>query len=86
MLEDLDVYRAARLLMERHGNDAEAYVLAWGRALRETGNTKDAVLLEQIIAAIDHLSRVGTSIRKPSRTGRRRKSKIRAKVVQITGR
>ncbi|HEX9463035.1 MAG TPA: hypothetical protein VGB82_10595 [Alphaproteobacteria bacterium] len=84
MLEDLDVYRAARLLIERHGGDAEAYALAWSRALRETGNEKDGVLLERIVAAIDHLTRVGMSTRKTARSGRRRKSRTGAKVVRIT--
>jgi hypothetical protein len=83
MLEELDVYRAARLLIEKHGADAEAYAMAWGRALRETGNTRDAVLLERIVAAIDHLMRVGMTVRKPARGSARRRKSRRAKVVRI---
>jgi hypothetical protein len=84
MLEELDVYRAARLLIEKHGGDAEAYARAWGRALRETGNARDALLLDQIVVAIDHLNRVGMTIRKPQRPSRRRGTRRRAKIVRLT--
>ena len=86
MLENLDIYRAARLLIDNHGAHAKAYAGAWVKALRETGNDTDARLLDQIAAAIDHLIRVGTSGRKPARGRTRRGSRGRAKVVQLTSR
>jgi hypothetical protein len=84
MLEDLDVYRAARLLIEKHGSDAEAYAMAWSRALRETGNARDAVLIEQIVVAIDHLNKVGITVRKAPRPSKRRGTRRRAKIVRIS--
>lgn len=55
MLENLSAYRAARLLIDKHGDGAMAYAAAWMRALREAGNPKDARMFEHIILAIDHL-------------------------------
>jgi len=82
MLESLDIYRAARLLIDNHGLRAKAYAAAWVKALRETGNATDARMLDQIAAAIDHLLRVSPVGRKPARGRARRRG--RAKVVRMT--
>ncbi len=85
MLENLDIYRAARLLIDNHGPRASAYAAAWVRALRETGNDRDAKMLDRITAAIDHLLRVG-HVGKAPRIRQRAKRRGRAKVVQISTR
>jgi len=86
MLENLDIYRAARLLIDNHGLRAKAYAGAWVQALRETGNDTDARMLDQIAAAIDHLLRVGGGGRKPARGRAGRKPRRRAEVVRLTSR
>ncbi len=85
MLENLDIYRAARLLIDNHGARASAYAAAWVRALRESGNERDASMLDRVMAAIEHLLRVGHSVKRP-RIRQRARRRSRAKVVQISTR
>jgi hypothetical protein len=56
MLDDLDVRRAARLLVEQRGAEAVSYAKEWARALDEVGNTDGARLLAHVIKAIDKLN------------------------------
>jgi hypothetical protein len=57
MTDDLDIYRAAKLVIDRHGG--EAALQAAGRAdfLLEEGDAEGAAIWRRIMVAIEELQR-----------------------------
>ena len=57
MIPDLDIYRAAKLLVDRHGEDASIRAAERADDLLEAGDIEGAVIWRSILAAIEELQR-----------------------------
>jgi hypothetical protein len=57
MIADLDIYRAAKLLVDQHGADARTRAAELASALLDEGDTEGDVIWRSIMAAIDELQR-----------------------------
>ena len=57
MIPDLDIYRAAKLLVDQHGEDAPTRVAKRADELLEGGDTEDAAIWRVIMDAIEELQR-----------------------------
>ncbi len=55
----LDAYRCAKLLLDRHGQDADARALMRANELAAVGDQAGFKAFEMIRAAIDQLQRTG---------------------------
>src|SRR6516225_2687586 len=53
MIPDLDIYRAAKLLIDRHGSKAVTYAAGRADLLLEKGDTVGACLWRAIVTAIE---------------------------------
>jgi hypothetical protein len=53
MIEELDVYRAAKVLVDHHGDDARAHAMERFEAFRAAGNDQAVALWFRIICAIE---------------------------------
>jgi hypothetical protein len=60
MIPDLDIYRAAKLLIDQHGQDATIRAAERADELLEGGDTEGAAIWRAIAAAIEELRRGGT--------------------------
>ncbi len=56
MIDDLDIRRAAHLLIQQRGGGAIAYAEQWIRALKEVGNIEGVQRLQEVVRAIEELS------------------------------
>jgi hypothetical protein len=54
---DLDIYRAAKLLIDRHGDEAVLYAVGRADLLLEEGDTEGAAAWRAIVRAIEELQR-----------------------------
>ena len=57
-MDELDAYRCAKLLMDRHGNDAPIHAAMRADELDAAGNEAGRRAWIAIIAAVDELMRV----------------------------
>ena len=57
MIPDLDIYRAAKLLVDRHGEDAPIRAAERADELLEDGDTEGAAIWRAIVVAIEELQR-----------------------------
>jgi hypothetical protein len=57
MISDLDIYRAAKLLIDQHGDDAPIRVAERSDELLGKGDTEGAAIWRAIMAAIEELQR-----------------------------
>ena len=57
MTPDFDIYRAAKLLVDQHGEDAPTRVAERADKLLEGGDTEDAAISRAIMDAIEELQR-----------------------------
>jgi hypothetical protein len=57
MIDDPDIFRAAKLLIDQHGNDAPIRAAQRADELLEEGDVDGAVVWRRIIEAIDELKR-----------------------------
>jgi len=57
MISDLDIYRAAKLLIDQHGQDAPIRAAERADQLLEEGDTEGAAIWRSILAAIEELQR-----------------------------
>jgi hypothetical protein len=57
MTDDRDIWRAAQLMIDRHGNDAPLRVAERAKDLFDAGDFYAASLWRQIAYAIDELTR-----------------------------
>jgi hypothetical protein len=57
MTDTSDIYRAAKLVIERHGEDAPLYAAARTAVLAGAGDDEDAAIWRQITAAVEELQR-----------------------------
>jgi hypothetical protein len=57
MIPDLDIYRAAKLLADHHGEDAPIRAAERADELLEAGDTEGAAIWRSILAAIEELQR-----------------------------
>jgi len=55
MVSDLDIYRAANLLIERHGTEAELVASHRANEMRARGDTDGQLVWRQIKRAIEAL-------------------------------
>jgi hypothetical protein len=55
--EIIDIYRAAKLVIDRHGEDASLYAAARSAVLAGEGNVEGAAVWRQITAAVEELQR-----------------------------
>jgi hypothetical protein len=53
----IDMYRAAKLVIDRHGNDATLYAAARTAVLSGEGDVEGAAVWRQITAAVEELQR-----------------------------
>jgi hypothetical protein len=53
----IDIYRAAKLVIDRHGDDAALYAAARTAVLAGEGDAEGAVVWRQITAAVEELQR-----------------------------
>lgn len=60
-ISDLDIYRSARLLVKRHGDDAVRYAAERADVLARAGDEDGRVVWRRIAAAVEELSRTGPS-------------------------
>ena len=56
MISDLDIYRAAKLMVDQHGADAALHAAGRADKLLDEGNTESAAIWRAILAAIEDLS------------------------------
>ena len=56
MLDDLDIFRAAKLLMDKHGQDAAFHAAQRADALLEAGDLDGAATWRRIVKAIHELT------------------------------
>jgi hypothetical protein len=52
-----DIYRAAKLVMDQHGDEAATFAAARADWLLEEGDAEGAAIWRQILAAIEELQR-----------------------------
>jgi hypothetical protein len=57
MTDTSDIYRAAKLVIERHGEDAPLYAAARTAVLAGEGDVEGAAVWRQITAAVEELQR-----------------------------
>ena len=57
MIPELDIYRAAKLLIDQHGEDAPIRAAERADELLEAGDTAGAAIWRAIMAAIEELQR-----------------------------
>jgi hypothetical protein len=57
MISDLDIYRAAKLLIDQHGQDAPVRAAERADQLLEEGDTEGAAIWRAIMGAIQELQR-----------------------------
>jgi hypothetical protein len=57
MIDDPDIFRAAKLLFDRHGDDAPVRAARRSDELQDAGDIQGAVLWRQILQAIEELRR-----------------------------
>ena len=57
MIPDLDIYRAAKLLIDQHGEDAPIRAADRADELLEAGDIEGATIWRSILAAIEELQR-----------------------------
>jgi hypothetical protein len=58
MTDAVDIYRAAKLIIDRHGDDAALYAAARTAVLVGEGDVEGAVVWRRITAAVEELQRV----------------------------
>jgi hypothetical protein len=57
LIPELDIYRAAKLLIDRDGEDAQLYAAARMVVLAGEGDQEGAAVWRQIAAAVEELQR-----------------------------
>ena len=57
MTDALDIYRAAKLVIDRHGEEATLYAAARTAVLAGEGDVEGAAVWRQIAAAVEELQR-----------------------------
>jgi hypothetical protein len=57
MTSDLDIYRAAKLLIDKHGDEAALYAAGRADLLLEEGDAAGAATWHRIVAAVEELQR-----------------------------
>jgi hypothetical protein len=57
MIPDLDIYRAAKLLLDQHGQDAPIRAAERADELLEDGDIEGAAIWRAIMSAIEELQR-----------------------------
>jgi len=57
MTDILDIYRAAKLVVDRHGEDAPLYAAARTAVLAGEGDVEGAAVWRQITVAVEELQR-----------------------------
>jgi hypothetical protein len=57
MTDGLDIYRAAKLVIDRHGDDAVLYASGRADFLMEDGDIEGAVIWRRITVAVEELQR-----------------------------
>jgi hypothetical protein len=57
MTDIIDIYRAAKLVIDRHGDDAALYAAARTAVLAGEGDVEGAEVWRQITAAVEELNR-----------------------------
>jgi hypothetical protein len=55
MIDDPDIFRAAKLLVDRYGNEATKRAVRRNDELQEAGDVEGAMLWRRILAAIEEL-------------------------------
>ena len=55
MTDTLDIYRAAKLVVDRHGEDAPLYAAAGTAGLAGAGDVEGAAIWRQITTAVEEL-------------------------------
>lgn len=55
IIDDRDVYRAAKLLVDRHGEDARSYASERAGSLKEGGSAEGHAVWKRIEAAVEAL-------------------------------
>ena len=58
--DDIDIYRTAKLLVDRHGNDAQIHVGMRADQLMESGDMDGRAVWLRIKTAVEELMRVET--------------------------
>jgi hypothetical protein len=56
LISDLDIYRAAKLMVDQHGADAALHAAGRADKLLDEGNAESAAIWRAILAAIEDLS------------------------------
>jgi hypothetical protein len=57
LTDPIDIYRAAKLVIDRHGDDAALYAAARTAVLAGEGDVEGAEVWRQITAAVEELQR-----------------------------
>ena len=55
MISDLDVYRTAKLLMDKHGDEAPIHVAMRADAMLDKGDLDGAAVWRRIVSAVNEL-------------------------------
>ena len=57
MTNNIDIYRAAKLVIDRHGEEASLYAAARTAVLAGEGDVEGATVWRQITAAVEEMQR-----------------------------
>ena len=57
MVDDPDIYRAAKLLADQHGEDPPIWAAERGDGLLEDGDTEGTLVCQMIVRAVEELQR-----------------------------
>jgi hypothetical protein len=57
MVEDIDIWRTAKLLLRQHGGDAPLIAAQRRNALLAAGNTNGTIIWKCVMTAIEELTR-----------------------------
>jgi hypothetical protein len=56
MISDPDIFRAAKLLIDQHGEGAAIWAAQWADTLADEGDLQGAIVWRRILEAIDELT------------------------------
>jgi hypothetical protein len=57
MISDPDIYRAAKLVIDQHGEEATTFAASRADLLLEEGDSHGAIVWHQILEAVEELQR-----------------------------
>jgi hypothetical protein len=83
MVDDPDIYRAAKLVIDQHGDDAAIRAAERADKLLEDGDIDGALVWRRILAAIEELQPAEAGRNHPGHGGSRRISSSPVRILSV---